>query len=77
MSCCCSLAGTAACLICNQRQAMFTDWTYPHQHTDVPWWIPGYPEVPVAPSAPAPKKTTVEEYDKDGKLIRRVITTQE
>ena len=76
MSCCCSLAGTAACLSCSQRQVMFTDWTYPH--TNVPWWIPGYPETPApAPVAPTPKKTTVEEYDKDGKLIRRIITTQE
>lgn len=78
--CCCSLAGTAACFTCSNRPVAYQDWTMPSPFHPFPfpppipqWNAPGTGDA----STPAPKKTTVEEYDKNGKLIRRIITTQE
>lgn len=56
--CCCSLAGTIACLTCSRR-------SYGNQ-----------PSLPIQPPPgttwePTPMKRVVEEFDKEGKLIKR------
>lgn len=63
MICHCSLAGTAACSRCasninNTGGGTLEDWVMPQP--------PNFPP-------PRTKKITTEEYDKDGKLVKRVI----
>ena len=72
-SCVCSLAGTAACMACPNRLNL--DWTAPLQNfrfeplepvpqPTYPWWI-------AMPPRPAAHKTVIEEFDRDGKLLKR------
>lgn len=81
--CCCSLAGSAACMRCQQNpMSAFTHtlppqyWPHPVPETNppgtqpqiMPWfYIPEQPKV-----LPVPEKI-IEEYDKDGKLVKRTI----
>ena len=62
--CCCSLAGTAACMHCPNNPASTTAW--PQYHPWVQTIEPGpYPH-------PIMIKRITEEFDKDGKLIKRI-----
>ena len=57
MNCCCSLAGTRACLSCPNG------WEW---NGALYWFIP-----PWVVGEPKPKRV-IEKFDKDGKLIERV-----
>jgi hypothetical protein len=55
IACCCSMAGTKACLTCPQYQNMI----WPDQASIMPNIYP--------------TRKTTEKYDKDGKIIERII----
>jgi hypothetical protein len=75
--CCCSLAGTPACVTCPNR--IIPDWTSPlkdfkfndpNTQPSWPWWVLLPPYTP-GTVQPVPHKTVIEEFDSDGKLLKR------
>ncbi len=63
ITCCCSLAGTVACFTCPSR--------YQYE-----WWRTPYTYYPAYPDITYPKphsKKIIEKFDKDGKLIERIV----
>ncbi len=61
-SCCCSLAGTRACFTCPNGPNQYSPYmTYPVYYQNIPQ------------TYPSPSKKITEKYDKDGKLIERII----
>lgn len=69
--CCCSLAGTPACANCPNNLANMAI-SGPHDYT-----LPQSPRPYYAPQTltlwPAHGKVVIEEYDKDGKLVKRTV----
>lgn len=57
MICCCSMAGTLACEECMRRQG----------------YIKPYNSGIVNMPRPLKKRTVIEKFDKEGKLIERII----
>lgn len=58
MICCCSLAGTQACMRCGRWREYYGDWTAPIRY-------------PIEPNV-KPKRI-IEKFDKDGKLMERIV----
>ena len=78
--CCCSLAGTAACMRCpNNPMSTVTWWPQWQWPQNQPGWpykdntLPSYPAPTTLPIQPPvePLKKVIEEFDGEGKLIKR------
>ena len=74
MICCCSLAGSVACRNCSRWKEYYGDNIFNYPKND--WTEIGqYGKNTLKPEIHKIKKT-IEKFDKDGKLIERIITEE-